>query len=510
MLRKCKLVAAAACTMLVAAAPAGAATTWTPVTSGTTQDITAVEYRSDAQAWFGTGGGQLWTADAAGTFQLRRSIGAQSVTDIAFGPDGTIGLATTATGGLYRSIDGGQNWDAIVLLPIRRSCESATTTAVPRLNAVFWADPATAYAVGGTGSTEPIVLRSTNAGLSWDDANWIVPGGGCRLGVSFRPVTDGFAVPGDPNGLRFITEAFGGVWTSNDGLASASLTGNMISNTDSVPRFAVDGTNSQRIWAVDRGCGALCFSYSETGGASDDPMRIDGSPTGIRRDLYDVAYAGGTLVAVGDAGEIYTSVDGKLAYLQRAAAPDDGANWRAVDLADGTTALVGGAGGRLVKTTNANAIPTPPPVVVPPPVTPPARPPVTPPTTRPPVTRTPSTPRGGGATNPPNVTGNPTTQTTGGARVAYWKRVALSKGRYVPVRISARTPRRFVIEIRRARRPRRRIAMSKARLGRNGRALIRVPLRRSTRTGRYRIVVRVYKGRRAIGRRVDVAFLIVR
>ncbi len=46
-------------TLIVGASTASAASIWTPVTSGTTQDITALSYQSDTHAWFGTANGQL-------------------------------------------------------------------------------------------------------------------------------------------------------------------------------------------------------------------------------------------------------------------------------------------------------------------------------------------------------------------------------------------------------------------------------------------------------------------
>lgn len=582
MLKRCGIAAAAACTTLAAAGPAQAGTTWTAVPSGTTQEITAIDYRSDTQAWLATGGGQILRAEADGSFTVRSSLPLFSYTDIAFRGAGDVGFAVTATGEAFRSADGGTNWSPVTLPRARNSCGAlATDTPVPRFNAVVWADATTAYLLGGTAATAPVVIRVRNAGAAPGDfaeANWTPTG--CRVGVGGNAVTDGFAVPGAPNGLRFMTESFGGVWSTNDGLATrATMTGAMINNFDDVPRMAVDGSNPSRLWAVDHsgaGCGSLCLTYSEAGGAGRTAMTVAGSPAGIRRDLYDVAFAGGTLVAVGDGGEIYTSVDGKTAYLQRAAG-HEGRNWRAVDLGDATHALVGGAGGVLVKSANPDAIPDtaaptatisgPSSAIAGQPVvftatvadeaggsgvdpaslawTAPglpgaggasatftfatpgpntvtfafrdlagnaatatksvfvsaARPPVTPP--GPPARR-----RGAGST-PPNASGGTTKASTGGASVAAWKRIALSKGRYVPVRVSASSPRRFVIEIRRAKRPRTRVAMSKARLAR-GSKLVKVPLRPTVKSGKYRIVVRVYKGRRAIGRRVTLAFVLAR
>jgi len=499
------LAAAIACAPLLVAADASAATTWTQIPSGTRQDITAVEYRRDSQAWLATAGGQILTADPTGAFVVRESDPAQRFTDLAFNPAGTHGLATTATGQVYRSDDAGATWGWVPLPHVHRSCApAALRTPLPRLDGIFWANDTTAYLVGGASGTQPVVLRSTNSGTTFaDHANW-EDGVGCRFGATGRAVTDGFAAPSDPNSLRFITDDFGTTYTTNDGLVTATRSTGMTIDTGGVPRLAVDPAAPDRIWAVNRDTNAN-FHWADATSGGRRAVTVMGAPEPLVRSLYDVDYAGGTLIAVGSDGEIFRSLDGKTAYLARASGLDR-VDWRAVSIADAGTALVGGAGGALVKTTNANALPdtgTP-----------------TPPggggggggpVPGDPSPRRPSGRRagGGGADTPPNVSGRPATTTTGGATIALWKKVALSKGRFVPVRISARSPRRFVIEIRRAKRPRTRIAMSKARL-RKGKKLVKVPLRASTKTGKYLIVVRVYKGRRAIGKRVRTAFVIVR
>ncbi|HST42677.1 MAG TPA: hypothetical protein VLK58_24360 [Conexibacter sp.] len=584
---RAKLTVLTVSAMLAGTAPAVAATAWTQVDSRTDQNITTVEYRSDTQAWFATDGGQLFSADGTGAFQLRRAFPGVSFTNVAFDATGTIGLATSATGQLYRSADAGTTWNSVTLGMVRNGCSAGSLPiAMPRLNAAFWADATTVYVVGGSASTEPVVLRSTNGGATFTSINW-QPVTGCRLGVGGSPVTDGFAVPGNPDALRFITESFGSVYTTNNGLASdATMTGAMINNTDDLPRFAIDGANPSRIWAADHSgtsCGSLCFAFSETGGSSDTAMTIVGTPDGIRRNLYDVAYAGGTVVAVGDAGEIYTSVDGKNAYLQRAGSPLEGTNWRAVDLADAGRALVGGAGGRLVKSVNANAIPdtTPPTATIAGPSTanvgqavtftasvadepggsgvdPASLAWTTPgltgaagatatfsfatagphtitfsfrdlagnaatttknvfvsaPVTPPPPRRTTSPPpRAGGrasGTPTPSNAGDPSRTSTGGATVTTYRRISLRRGSFVPVWVSARTARRFVIEIRTTGRRPRRVASQRARLGAGKKKLVRVVLRRGIRTGKYVVTVRVFQGRRAIGKRVRTAFVIAK
>lgn len=502
--KRSTLAAAAACTTLLAAAvPASAATTWTQVPSGTTAEITAIDYQSDTRAWFTTSDGGIFRADGDRFVQTATVPGAVFA-DIAFQPDGPIGVAVTTDGRVQRSVDGGANWSPVALTQTYRSCTDGTPTAVARFSAVFWAGTSAVYYVGGGGTNQPIVLRGTEPIVAPRDVNTIAPGGGCRVGTGTHTVTDGYALPTAPNTLRFVTDYFGYVFTSADALASpATSPGGMTIGNGGVPRMAVDPSNPTRLWVVNRDGN---FHWSEASGADRRPVLIVGSPAGITRKLYGVGYAGGTLVAVGDGGEIYTSGDGKNAHLQRADGALATTNWRAVGVADAGRALVGGAGGALVKTSNANSVPA------------------TDPGTEG-GGSTPRTPDGGGSGSgsggrtggsggstggtPANVSGRPATTTTGGATITTWKRIALSKGRFVPVRISARNPRRFVIEIRRAKRPRTRVAMAKTRL-KKGKKLVKVPLRKTVKTGKYLIVVRVYQGRRAIGKRVRTAFVIVR
>lgn len=570
--------AAAASTVLLAAAPAGAATTWTQVPSGTTADVTSIDYQSDTRAWFTTADGRIFRADGSGSFVHEETVPGAVFADIAFQPGGPVGVAVTTGGQVHRSVDGGDSWSGPVALPLTpRSCTDATATAVRRLSAVFWAGASTVYYVGGGTATQPIVLRGTEPIVTPRNVNTIPPGGvGCRVGDATEAVTDGFALPADPNQLHFITDDFGSVFASGDGLASrASPLAGMTIGTGGVPRLAVDPANASRMWVTSTNGG---LTYAAPGPSRAAIRHADtGLPVG--GDLYDVGYAGGTVVAVGDGGDLFTSVDGTTAFRQPAAGALALTNWRAVSVADGGRALVGGVGGALVRTANANAIPdtTPPTGAISGPTslragesgayaarvadaggsgidpaslawTSPGAPGVsgatatfafattgthtitltfkdlagnagratlpvvvtsagaTPPPRRPSGRRAGG--GGGSGDTPPNAT-RPATARTGGATITTWRQIALSRGRFVPVRISARSPRRFVIEIRRAARPRTRVAMSKTSL-RRGKKLVKVPLRRSVRTGKYLIVVRVYQGRRAIGKRVRTAFVIVR
>lgn len=492
------LVAAVACAPLLAAAPASA-TTWTEVPSGTTAEITAIDYQSDSRAWFATSDGRLFRA-AGGRFEQTGTVPGAVFADVAFQPGGNVGVAVTTDGDAYRSVNAGATWSGPMPLTLaRRSCSNGEGVGVRRLSAVFWANASTVYYVGGGGTTQPIVMRGTEPIVTPEHVNWTAPG--CKVGAGTDTVTDGFALPSAPGTLRFVTDDFGAVFASSDALAtSAAPFAGMTIGTGGVPRLAVDPANPDRLWVTSTTGGGLTYAAA---GPSRQPVRRADTGLPVSGALYDVDYAGGTVVAVGDGGAIYTSLDGTTAHRQPATGALAGTGWRAVSLADGGAALVGGAGGALVKTTDANAVPPGP--------GPGPGPGPTGPTPRTPGDGGGSGRRSGsGGATPPNVSGRPATATTGGATIAVWKRVALSKGRYVPVRVSARSARRFVVELRRAKRPHRRVAMAKARLARPGRTLVKVPLRPSVRTGRYRIVVRVYKGRRAIGKRVTIAIVVTR
>ncbi len=552
--------------LLATAAPAGAATIWAPVASGTTQDITAIDYQSDAATWFATSNGQLFYASGGG-FALGGSFPGNSFDDIAFQPGGSVGYAVTVGGHAYRSADGGHSWRAVTLPTVFDGCASSTRVTVPRLNAVVWADTSTAYLVGGSGTTEPVVLKTTDATGASTFASVNSNGTRCLLGNDGDYVTDGFAVPGNADAVSFITENFGAVWQSSDGVASAlTKTGEMINNFTGVPRMAVDPNNPSRLWAVDHGggsCGNLCFQYSEAAGAGDTAMTIVGSPSGIRENLYGVGFAGGTLVAAGDGGEIYTSVDGKNAYLQ----PADGAlattGWRAVGVADASHALVGGTGGALVKSTSANAIPdtTAPTGTIAGPSSVEAGHAAT-------FTASLADEPGGSGVDPasiawttPGVTGvngsttasftftttgfhtislafrdhagnattltagvdvtpaaparpsgpanasHPVVKSSGGASITLYKTIRVGKGRNVPVIVSTRSPRNFVLEILTSKRPYHHVATLKTSL-RRGRKTVKIPLPRRLKNGKYLIVVRVFKGKHGLGRSIRQAFII--
>src|ERR1044071_3677838 len=94
---------------LAAATPASAGI-WSPIASGTTADITAVNDAAPGVLLYGTASGQLLKN---GT--VRSTNPGSSITDVALNPSGTVALATATNGKLLRSSNGGDSWTAIAL-----------------------------------------------------------------------------------------------------------------------------------------------------------------------------------------------------------------------------------------------------------------------------------------------------------------------------------------------------------------------------------------------------------
>ncbi len=86
-------------------------------------------------------------------------------------------------------------------------------------------------------------------------------------------------------------------------------------------------------------------------------MVVHNAPEPFNESLNGIGFGGGTLVAVGDNGQIFTSPDGTNAYMQPADPPLTATRWGAVGVADATHALIGGAGGAMIRSTTANSVP---------------------------------------------------------------------------------------------------------------------------------------------------------
>ena len=124
--------------------------------------------------------------------------------------------------------------------------------------------------------------------------------------------------------------------------------------------MAGDQVNPNRMWAVaPGGADASYTSYTQDGWASSSIFGISDEGGYLNQTPYDVAQAGGTVIAAGDAGMIIVSTDGVNFRHQPASGSQATAGWRAVSLASASDAAVGGQGGQLAVSSDANVFPAP-------------------------------------------------------------------------------------------------------------------------------------------------------
>jgi hypothetical protein len=342
--------------LLASTAPASAAI-WTAVGSGTTETITALDHRSDKTV-FGTANGKIFTL-AGGQ---RASFPGLSVIDLKLNPAGTVGVAVLTGGKVTRSADGGTTWGAATQLQTYNSTFDCSSSGGPfglssltdDPTAVAWASDTIAYL---SSNLRGSMQRTTNGGSTWSEFSRAASGL-CKFDSgSSDPITDIAPVTGSDS-VYFISQSFGGTYFTSDGLTSSPADrGGSVNCFDKKPSLAVDTTNSSRLVAGDRCPSSLSLQYSEDGSTTYNRTRLVPDDNVGVKGIYDVSFTGGTALWVGNSGDIFTSTDGRSAYVQRADGVDATRDWRAVSAYSVVNAAVGGVGGALVVTTAANTIP---------------------------------------------------------------------------------------------------------------------------------------------------------
>ena len=349
------LALAAACAVLLCTAATASAGIWTAVPSGTTETITALDHRADKTV-FGTANGKIFTV-AGGQ---RASFPGLAVIDLKLNPSGTTGVALLTGGKVSRSTDGGTTWGAAVQLQTYAhdfACNGGgpfgLTPMTQDPTAIAWASDTTAYLAA---NLQGVLQKTTNGGAAWSEASRDASGA-CKLNSgNGNPITDIAAVTGSDS-VYFVKQGFGGMYFTSDALASPPSTrGESVNCFDERPSLAVDTASSNRLVAGDRCTGSLSVQYSEDGGSNFERTRLVPDSTPVN-GIYDVAFAGGTALWVGNGGDIFNSTDGRNAYVQRADGVDAARGWRAVSAYSATNAAVAGVGGALVVTSAASTIP---------------------------------------------------------------------------------------------------------------------------------------------------------
>lgn len=548
--------------VLAPVAAARAASLWTPVTSGTTSGIAAIAAPNANEVVYATKNGEIHHL-TGGTFAASTVSPAKppfGFSDLAMSPSGTTGVAVGPGGSIYRSVDSGATWNRVTGTQeyTATGCGSASSLAAlsDDLFSVHFADATTVYITGDHDD----VLKSTDGGATFSEVNRAA-NGSCKINPN-EPLTDTGWL--DATHGFLISSYFGSFYATSDGLASpvSADKGEALNSYGTSARIALDSNNPQEAWATAgfASCGTLCLQLTQNGGTTWNAVNFDGHQTAFR----SIAASGTTVVVVGDAGDIYTSPDGTTFFRQVAAAPSNTTNWSAVALVPGTNAAwVGGDGGALLRTSTANAIPD---------TTAPTGS-ITGPKSLAPkqfgtyaahVTDNP----GGSGVDPssyvwsttglPTQTGKATatfafstngvhtitvsfkdlagnagsasidvtvalasgvgtsggtTTTTGGTTIVIWKKVTISghKGRYIPVKLSTKKPRRFVVSLQTTAKHPKTLAKLTATL-RKGKKTVKLGVPKRVKAGSYRLVVQVFttgKHGHRVGRSVKQVFVLV-
>jgi len=374
MRRRGALAALAAVVMAGVAAQPAAAGIWSPVSSGTTSEISAIEYQAADRFWFTTRTGEIFKRQPDGSFALKHGPTAIPLNDIEFQPTSGLGFAVGNNGQVLRSANGGESWSAIDAIPVsKQSTPTADCTGSEpfgNVNAVRFAGPSRVFLFARGAQ----VARSTNANKlggqgQWRDANRDTQGTAdpaddtCKLTTdSNAGISDAFFAPSSTNVGYITTGHFGETFFTDDALNSATEQPARSGN-GSFPnrRMAGDPASPNRMWVVVPGGGDISFTGTTTDGWATSGHFLLGNPAArLFTAPHDVDFAGGTVLVAGDAGMVLNSTDGKTFHFNGADAPLAATDWRAAALASGTEGAIGGAGGALALTTAANTLPPPP------------------------------------------------------------------------------------------------------------------------------------------------------
>lgn len=409
--------------------------TWTPVaTTGNQYD--SVKFASATTAFAVSGDGIRRSDDAGLTWTL--IAGTTGMHDIDFG-DPQHAVATGPGASSVHTSDGGATWttlvgaqsnlkavafagkSTVVVLgeAIQRSLDAGKTwgptspialVALPPINALRYADPLVAVAVGGD-SSAPLITRTTDGGATWTGVG--PPTNDVLVGVDFASPTIGAAVGAGVilrtvdagvtwtvvssvqsrrlfgvrfaspkvgvavgrQGLVLRTDDAGATWTPSASLGSASLTavtfgsattgiigdegGGILRTTDagltwSPVAAAGTGSTVASIDFADASAVVAVGSYSNIRRSADGGVTW---ATVVAADLFApggnaVRFASPTLgYIVGDRGVIRRTVDGGVTWTE--AFPRFTVAFRGLDFSGPKNGLIGGQFSNILRTTTA-------------------------------------------------------------------------------------------------------------------------------------------------------------
>ena len=362
---------------------------WSEIPSGTTSEITAIEYQSDTRFWFTTASGEIWKRkpDLSG-FEKVHGPSSIPFNDIEFQQGGDVGFAVGNSGVVLRSTTAGSNGSWASVNPVTADAAPVNPNNIPvsivgdgsnnkcrvevylaDVHFVRFAGNGRVW-IGGDerqiATSQPVDPATVGAIGTWKDANRKSPAAPAGESNCLIEQGDGFAdmfITANPDAFFIATGTGDQVAFSSNNLLTTAQTkpaeaanGLVLNGT-----MAGDPANPSRLWTVSGApYGNSTAQYTEDGYQTShwfDVLNDSAFPFPSSGGAYDVDFAGGTVLSAGNAGYILHSINGREFFAN----PADGVlatqDWRSVGLASATQGAVGGTGGKLVVTTAANVTP---------------------------------------------------------------------------------------------------------------------------------------------------------
>ena len=308
----------AACGFMTPAAPAGAASGWTPQTSGTTMNLHGVAFVGDSYGWaVGDGGTILATSNGGSTWTPQTSGTSSNLFSVAF-PDLVHGWAVGANGTILYTGDGGSTWTP-----------QSSGFGSDNLVDITAPDSMHAWISGWGRCPSPcnrIILGTSNAGTLWTMQN---SHGG--YGIAFSGDSYGWAVDGV--GSIVATTNGGSMWNPQTSGTSQDLGGVAFSGISDGWAVGFNGT----ILGTTNGGGT--WTPETSGTTSNLGGQQSGGPGVAFPDAMHGITVGtnGTIVATTNGGSSWTTqASGTTRTLYAVAYPDDSHAWA---VGDGGTLL---------------------------------------------------------------------------------------------------------------------------------------------------------------------------
>ena len=308
--------------------------------------VVATAFSTPASGYIAEANGDvLFTDDSGVTLAARTPVpvtGGAQVTDLVFPTSGE-GFASTTTGQIERTVDGGNSWTQVA-------------GAAAGLNAITFVTPALAYAVGN----DNVLLRSDDAGQSWQPLPLTATG---TAGDSLTHITCS-----DPNDcLITIAGLEGGLLRTTDGGQTASL---VTPSDQSITDVALTsgtgvvgvGVSGAIVLSPDGGATfPQTVSSALTVGASPDALNLL-RPGATADDAYLLG-GSGQLASTADGGQTWSTIripggadvvdaafpTASTGYVIGAdhvlrATTDGGESWRVLDATVGRLSQIGALG----------------------------------------------------------------------------------------------------------------------------------------------------------------------